>query len=85
MTPTYRAPAEAGLNVLEPDSTLALRMAETLDIAGLGDAPVTAATLWFNASARDVEVAVVRTNRGDGSTDTVIYGALPAVRPEDAL
>ena len=85
LTQEAAAAAEAGLSVLEPDSTVALRTAETLDIADGGDAPVTAATLWFAASAGDIGVAVVQTNRSDGSTDTVVYEALPSVRPEDAL
>ena len=85
LTQEAAAAAEAGLSVLEPDSTVALRTAETLDIAGGGDAPFTAATLWFAASAGDIGVAVVQTNRSDGSTDTVVYEALASVRPEDAL
>ena len=83
LTQEAAAAAEAGLNVLEPGSTAVLPMAETLEIAGAGDAPFTAATLWFAANARDIGVAVVQTNRSDGSTDTVVYPALPSVRPED--
>ena len=82
LTEEAAAAAKAGRNVLEPGSTVVLSTAETLTVTGGSDPPFTAATLWFNASARDIEVAVVRTNLGDGSTDTVVYPAMPAVMPE---
>ena len=85
LTPAAAAAAADGLNVLEPGSMVVLSVAQTLAFTGAGEASLTAATLWFNANARDIAVAQVRTNRGDGSTDTVTYPALPAVRPEDQL
>ncbi len=82
LTEEAAATAEAGRNVLEPGSMTVLPVAETITVTGGSDPPFTAATLWFNANARDIAVTVVRTNLGDGSTDTVVYPARPAVRPE---
>ena len=84
LTPAAAAAEESGLNVIEPGAMVALSVAETLLIEG-GDAPMTAATLWFQAHARHIDVAVVRTNHSDGSTDTVVHPAAQAVRPEDRL
>ena len=83
LTPAAAAAAESGLNTIAPGAMVTLRVAETLDIAGPVEAPFTAATLWLNANADQIDVALVRTNLADGSTDTVVYPALPSVRPED--
>ena len=80
LTPAAAAAEESGLNVIEPGAMVALSVAETLLIEG-GDAPTTAATLSFQAHARHIDVAVVRTNRSDGSTDTVVH---PAAQAGDA-
>ena len=78
------AAAEGGLNTVGAESMVVLRVAETLGLTGPDDA-LTAATLWFNAAADDIGVAVVQTNRGDGSTDTTVYPARPSIRPADPL
>ena len=85
LSPEAVAADEAGLNVIEPGTSVVLPVGETLAMTGGGEAPFTAATLWFNGDGRHIHVAVVQTNLADGSTDTVAYPALPAVRPEDAL
>ena len=74
---------ERGLNVITPGAMVVVPLAETLAINGAGETPFTAARLWLNAVAPDISVAVIRTNRGDGSTDTVTYPVQTAVRPED--
>lgn len=83
LTPEAEAAADSGLNMIEPGQTLALSVAETLSVDGTAGAPAIAATLWFNANADHIDVALVRTNRADGSTDTVVHRVAPAVRPED--
>ena len=80
LTPEAAAVGEAGLNVLESHTTAVLAVEDTFYIAGGGEAPFTAATIWFNANARDVAVAVVPTNRADGSADTVVYPTVASVR-----
>ena len=44
---------------------------------------MTAATASLNANLDLIHVATVQTNREEGSTDTVVYAARPAVEPED--
>ena len=87
LTPEAAAQRESGLNTVAPGSLVVLPVAETLRItgtAGAGDGlPVTSATLSFNASECDIDVATVQFNRGDGSTDTVVYAVRAAVEPED--
>ncbi|MCY3814173.1 MAG: hypothetical protein OXH15_20500 [Gammaproteobacteria bacterium] len=68
--------------VVAAESMTVLSVAETLEVTGPDDG--TAATLWFNAAARNIGVAVVATNRGDGSTDTTVYEVVPSVRPQGA-
>ena len=85
LTPEAAAVRDSGLNTIGPGSAVVLTVAETLRIAGHGadEPPATAATLSLNADENLIQVATVQTNRGEGSTDTVVYAARPAVEPED--
>ena len=85
LTPEAAAVRDSGLNTIGPGSAVVLTVAETLRIAGAGagEFPATAATLSLNADENLIQVATVQTNRGEGSTDTVVYAARSAVEPED--
>ena len=85
LTPAAAAASASGLNTVGPGSQVVLSVADTLRIAGsgAGELPMTAATLSLNANEALIQVATVQTNREEGSTDTVVYAARPAVEPED--
>ena len=82
------AARDSGLHTVPAGSQVVLSVAATLRIRGGVDSgdrmPLASATLAFNANANDIQVATVQTNRGDGSTDTVVYRARSALDPEDS-
>lgn len=86
LTPAAAAARDSGRNIVPPRSQVVLPVADTLSITGPESGePAVSAALSFNAKEGDMHVAVVQTNRGDGSTDTVVYKVRAAVEPEDRL
>ena len=86
LTPAAALAEAEGANVVGPRAQVVLGTRETVAIArtaGEGGLPVTGATLVLNADHRDIDVVTIRTNRVDGSTDTVRYPARATVEPED--
>lgn len=71
------APRAAARTVVPGRSTLVLDVVDVVSMraeeAGPAAPRAAAASLRFQGRARDIDVATVLINRGDGSTDTVVY------------